>query len=383
MLPFLTFISARHGKNTVPPFSYFFRRKILWLVMCSTGPRMFGAIKRIFTKTPTPDAAQASPSPFSQQSPAALRQPAPPLARGPQYTPTGGTGNNVVLTLSKIVELLPKDLQSGVSMQSIQGLTVSIPKEKILPQLGHGAVKITYGELRSSFPAGVFANKPAEDGRLINLPLQEIMGQVEVRSFSRRANQQVVDVPEAITELFSPKTLGNIRVLKKEERKSFATESHRKAAAAAVAVPAPELAPASEDSIPSVLFHAAPPSNPVPAPVPAPEPAAKSIAVNPHLAALMKEASAAPRMAPAPAYAPPKLENGNLIITLGDMSQGWPDGVTTEIKVQQWTNFQCEIPVAGLTASMKTGKMKFPWKQIRAWMKSPPTGSFRARGSAS
>ena len=78
-------------------------------------------------------------------------------------------------------------------------------------------------------------------------------------------------------------------------------------------------------------------------------------------------------MSPAPAYAPPKLENGNLIITLGDMSQGWPDGVTTEIKVQQWTNFPCEIPVAELTASMKTGKMKFPWKQIRGWMKSPPT----------
>src|SRR3954453_1456246 len=98
-------------------------------------------------------------------------------------------------------------------MKSVQVLTVSIPKVKILPQLGRGAVKITYGELRSSFPAGIFANKPAEDGRLIDLPLQEIMGQVQVGSFSRRANQQVVDVPDAITELFSPKTLGNIRVL--------------------------------------------------------------------------------------------------------------------------------------------------------------------------
>ncbi|HUR47782.1 MAG TPA: hypothetical protein VMZ27_17995, partial [Candidatus Saccharimonadales bacterium] len=54
----------------------------------------------------------------------------------------------------------------------------------------------------------------------------------------------------------------------------------------------------------------------------------------------------------------------------GDMCQGWPDGVSTEIKVSQLTNHQCEIPVAELTAGMKAGKTKYPWKQIRSWMKS-------------
>jgi predicted regulator of Ras-like GTPase activity (Roadblock/LC7/MglB family) len=338
-------------------------------MMCSTGLRMFGAIKRIFNKTPTPDAAKASPLPTIPQRQAPSRFPATPLPRGAQ-TPASD-GNNVVLTLSRIVELLPKDLQSGVSMQSVQGLTFSIAREKILPQLGHGAVKITYGELCGAFPAGIFANKPAEASRLIDLPLQEILGQVEARTFTRRANQQVVEVPDAVTELFSPKTLANVRVLKKEERKTFATETLRKAAAVPAApIPAAPSEPASaeEEAIPSIIFQAAPSASPAPAPEPAP----KSIAVNPHLAALMKEAGAAPRIN-APAYAPPKLENGNLVITLGDMCQSWPEGVTTEIKVQQWTNFQCEIPVTELTASMKTGKMKFPWKQIRGWMKSPPS----------
>ncbi|HUR44971.1 MAG TPA: hypothetical protein VMZ27_03765, partial [Candidatus Saccharimonadales bacterium] len=327
---------------------------------CSTPLRMFGAIKRIFNKTPVSDAPKASPLPKNSATPAAPppTRPVPQRFKAPDPVMAAGE-NHILLTLSKIVALLPKDLQAGVSKNSLDGLTFTIAKEKILPQLGQGAVKITYGELCRAFPAGIFANKPAEDGRFIDLPLQEILSQVEPQSFSRRQLRPKVEVPDEITELFSPKGLASVRVLKKDESKTVSTEMHRKSAAAIAPAPVAPAPLPEPSSIPAPAF--AMPQATMPQPT---EAQAKSIAVNPHLAALMKEVGVAPRVTtPAPPYAPPRLENGNLVITLGDMCQGWPDGVSTEIKVSQLTNHQCEIPVAELTAGMKAGKTKYPWKQ--------------------
>src|SRR6476660_7762449 len=102
--------------------------------MCSSRARMFGAIKRIFNKTPTPDAEKAPPSPAFKPAKAAPNLPPGPPPRAYQPPAADSSGNNVVLSLARIVELLPKDLQSGVTPSSVQGLTFAIAREQILPQ---------------------------------------------------------------------------------------------------------------------------------------------------------------------------------------------------------------------------------------------------------
>lgn len=352
------------------------RSKKIWLMTCLSPARMFGAIKKLFGKT---NAAAVATAP-AEAPKAAAPQPkaaagAPKASRNAVKASSAKpkSGDDVQVRLSSIVALLPKELKQGVTLDAKEELTLSIPREKILPQLAQGAVKITYQELKDSFPAGIFPNKPSEDGRAIDLPLQEILAQIEQRNFKRRSNQQAAVVPEDVTPLFSPKgeVLGTqVRLGKKEEKQS-ATEFRRKNAAAASAAPG-----------------GAPVTSPAPAPVSAPpavvaapvaaaaaqaaEAPTKPIAVNPHLASLMNQVASTP--VNAPPYAPPKIESGFFSITLGDLSQEWPEGVATEIKVQQWTNLRCEIPVAELTTAMRQGKSQYSWKQIRTWIKPAPSG---------
>jgi predicted regulator of Ras-like GTPase activity (Roadblock/LC7/MglB family) len=338
---------------------------------------MFGAFKKLFGKSTEGGVATLPAEPPQRAGAAPKAAPAPAKA-GPAPAKTGQpskappiqgaskSDNDIAIPLTRIVALLPKDWQSGVSLSSTDTRTFSVSREKILPQLAQGAVKITYKELREAFPAGIFPNKPGEDERLIDLPLNEILSQVDQGSFKRRNNQQQINVPDEIGALFSKdgqKLVTQVRVTKKEEKPN-STEFRRRNAAAAAPAPAPVATP----------VHVAP------APAPraatsrqsAPEAPAKAISVNPHLAALMNQASTAAQ-ANAPAYSAPKIENGVLSITVGDLGQNWPEGVATEIKVQQWTNVRCEIPVGELTTAMRQGKSHYPWKQIRAWMKPIPT----------
>jgi predicted regulator of Ras-like GTPase activity (Roadblock/LC7/MglB family) len=79
--------------------------------------------------------------------------------------------------------------------------TVSIPLEKVLSQLSRGSVKISFGELRQASP-GVFSTENDRDRVLIQLPLNEILTQLNPALIARRRVQKQVEVPDDISSPF-------------------------------------------------------------------------------------------------------------------------------------------------------------------------------------
>src|SRR4051812_35800471 len=62
------------------------------------------------------------------------------------------TGHGVELPLEPILKGLPLELQPRVKDTNVGDATIYIPLEKILAQLGRGAVNISFGELRQAAP---------------------------------------------------------------------------------------------------------------------------------------------------------------------------------------------------------------------------------------
>src|SRR5690242_19751268 len=98
---------------------------------------------------------------------------------GGQQRPThpNGSGKGVEVSLQKILEGLPLELQPRVRHANVGDATISIPLEKVLSQLSRGAVKLSFGELRQA-AQGVFSSETDRDRVLIQLPLNDILTQL-------------------------------------------------------------------------------------------------------------------------------------------------------------------------------------------------------------
>lgn len=112
-----------------------------------------------------------------------------------------GSGKGVELPLQKILEGLPLELQPRVRHPNVGEANVSIPLEKVLSQLSRGSVKISFGELRQAAP-GVFSSETDRDRVLIQLPLNDILAQLNPALIARRRVQKQVEVPDDISSPF-------------------------------------------------------------------------------------------------------------------------------------------------------------------------------------
>ena len=64
--------------------------------------------------------------------------------------------------------------------------------QKVLPQLAHGAVRISFGELRQASPPGTFSAENDRDRVMVELPLHEILARVKPGLLARRPAQKQV-----------------------------------------------------------------------------------------------------------------------------------------------------------------------------------------------
>src|SRR6185436_14574752 len=131
---------------------------------------MFGAFSKLFKKP----------------APARSTGPQPPM-RGAGSLPkdeTAGThtvprppagqvagGESLTVPYSAIIKLIPQELWGKLAPAGVAGFNYNIARKSVLEQLPHGAVKVSFGELRRNAPSGVFINSAAEDARLVDLPL--------------------------------------------------------------------------------------------------------------------------------------------------------------------------------------------------------------------
>lgn len=126
----------------------------------------------------------------------------------PDFTPTltpvesCAEADEVELPLQTVLACLPIDLRAKVMQVPPAGATMIIAVEKVLSQLAHGSVKISFGELRLAAPT-LFANSGGEnDSRPVTLPLNEILARLNPALLSRHATQKKVEVADDVSGPF-------------------------------------------------------------------------------------------------------------------------------------------------------------------------------------
>ena len=347
----------------------------IWLMICFQRPRMFGSFAKLFKKStasrqapppPPPDSAteqESVPSPPAEETSA-------PVAAAPA---TSGA-DCVTLALSSIMKNVPKELQGRLAGAGLAGFNFSLSPQRVISQLAQGSVKVPFGELRMGSPAGVFASTRDHDKDLIELPLGEIMRQLQTESFARRPNQKHLDVPEEIGNIFGGKgqPLSQVRLMDKTEVARTAPAPVQPSPAAA------KIAPAAAVAAEVVAEAPTPPVAPVPLkPFAGFSSAKKSQATAaPPAAAPAKKPAPAPtparvqrKSAPLPAPASEPVVEAPLVVPLAAIAEGWPARVRSEIAKDGLTGATCELPFAEIGAALRTGKVEYAWKQIRAWIR--------------
>jgi predicted regulator of Ras-like GTPase activity (Roadblock/LC7/MglB family) len=336
---------------------------------------MFGSLTRIFKRSASKQQEAAASSPFAapreQGNANAFTGAAAPAPAEPELV-VPSSSDSVVLPFSTILKLLPRELY-GKSWASPGAAHFTISKSQVLEQLAHGTVKVPFGELRQAAPAGLLVNSSTHDGKLIELPLGEIMRQVQLESFSKRNAQKRVEVPAEITDLFGQKgePITAVRVIGKKEA----------AAAAASTTTFRAKAPVSAGTAASGRGGSATPVVAPPPPVRMPQtPIAFSSApaVGAKKAAVVTATVAAPKAKKEAERSPAEAV---LVVPLTAISEQWPDAIRSEISQLSLANATCELPLSEIGPSLRAGKVQCRWKQIRSWVQ-PPISNFSPSNQA-
>jgi len=181
---------------------------------------MFGSFKRFFTKSapkrqdfPGSEPALSLPGDLSTTASQAQEDPA-----GQEGTASSESSDSVTLPFGLILRHVPKELQGKAGASSASG-SFTLSKSQILEQLGQGSVKVPFGSLRQVAPVGVFIGNSNHDTQLVDLPLAEIMRQIEPGAFVKRLSRKKLEVPDEIANLFGQKgePLAEVRVMEKRE----------------------------------------------------------------------------------------------------------------------------------------------------------------------
>src|SRR6266850_2499414 len=163
---------------------------------------MFGFLKNLAGKLARKPADSTEPTQSEFSPPAA---PPPPPAVGAKLAAPEKNGHQngkgIPLPLSAILAGLPLELQPKLLHPDVGDFTIAVPLEKILAQLGRGAVKISFRELRLAAP-GVFSSDDDRDAVLVSLPLAEVLARLNPALITRRRVQKQVEVPAEISSPF-------------------------------------------------------------------------------------------------------------------------------------------------------------------------------------
>lgn len=299
----------------------------------------------------------------------------------------------VQVSLNGVLAKMPASLKSRVK-SGAKNTQLSFPLGRVLPQLGHGRVQVTFGELRQAAPAGVIAGSADQDKSLVDLPLHELLPQIPPDQLPRRASQKKVEVPDDVAPVFNTGEMSSVRLAAKEKPKpspgppvalpSPVPTAHAPAApmptprlpAAAPAAPArapSQAAPAPAapiplkhadfgrpsapaPSAPSSPYRPVTPSHPAPAAVPSPyRPAATAMPP--------PKASPGAGLAPSPTV-------GSLAVPVSPFLDSWPDAIRNALAPHvQAHDLQLQLPMADVEKGLKAGKVVFPWRVLRTFLK--------------
>jgi predicted regulator of Ras-like GTPase activity (Roadblock/LC7/MglB family) len=300
----------------------------------------------------------------------------------------------VSLPLNQILARLPNNLAALVLTRP--GGTFSLSASFAMQQLRTGAVRIPFSQLRQASPPGTFADNPAHDDALLDLPLPLILAALKPGGLARRPDQKRIEVPEEVTGVFGAKHSPSYRLeaasvsvaapmASKPETPAPAAptpSAPRSVAPAAAPIPVPAapqpvvpmpkpaalVASPTPAPKPTTSIASAPAAPKTPASAPAPMPFASPKPVSP-----MPFASARPTPPPAPPppAAAPAPTGETVAMTIEAVFAAWPDPVRHEIQQFGLERASLSIPVNRLEPGMKTGRVVFTWAELCGWLSTP------------
>ena len=303
------------------------------------------------------------------ESPAAEVAPAQPVFTPPSIPVENQTATDELeLPLQTVLAGLPMDLRSKVMQTPPAGATMIIAIEKVLSQLAHGSVKISFGELRLAAPS-LFANSGGEnDSRPVTVPLNEVLPRLNPALLARHATQKRLAVADDIAGPFEGRGQGI----------DFTTAPLKP-------VPPPAPAPAPRTKAP-VSWPTVPP-NPL---APQPTFAARNIAPLPARAAPAPavaspvQRNGTPRVNSVPPVAPvapatyptivPEHAQSTIAAPLAALAEEWPEVLRLEISQMNLTSAQVALPVHLVEPALKRGRVIFSWRYVRSWIRPVPPG---------
>jgi predicted regulator of Ras-like GTPase activity (Roadblock/LC7/MglB family) len=374
---------------------------------------MFGAFSKLFKKPGSAPAPARSTGPQSStRASAALPKDETAGMDTVPRPPAGQVGGGETLTVpySAIIKLIPQELWGKLAPSGVAGFNYNISRKSVLEQLPHGAVKVSFGELRRNAPSGVFINSAAEDARLVDLPLSEILAQLHPDALSRRPDQARKEVSAEVPDLFGARgeRLAPLRVLEKKEV-ATSTFARQKGAVPGPAIPMGPAAPAAHPpaaapaAAPVIRMQPPPASSPAPvspprpaAPIPfsIPKPAATPVPpAAPAVQPLPRPAAPVPvpiahvpqpvtppgfiqtPHASTPPQAPAQVEPAgaaSFAIALSVVAESWPDGVRQELAQLKIPDAKLILPAVDICEGLKRGRIQYSWRTLHSWIQPTP-----------
>ena len=301
----------------------------------------------------------------------------------------------LALPLQTILSQFPPELHQRL-VAGAADVSVAVPLQTILPQLAHGSIKISFGELRSLAP-GIFTSGSDRDHTLVQLPLAEILTRINPSLLRRRAAQKRTEVPAEIVGPFGDRGQGLFFLVGPSQPEASVPAAPARPAPPAQAPSGPPargssiarvkpMAPPNLPQRPTIPQPAArtpgPPVQPAASPVPPAvpsrpaTPAPRAAApVPPGVGATKPPARSAPAASPAaaPLEGSARSNGGVLLVPLPDLGESWPDVIKQEIASTNLSKAIVALPMDFVEAGLKQGRVSCSWKQLRSWFKPAQT----------
>ncbi|HEU5069344.1 MAG TPA: roadblock/LC7 domain-containing protein [Verrucomicrobiae bacterium] len=365
-------------------------------------------------------------NPFTAPEPRKAFLPkAAPVAPAPATVPAATVsvkGAEIVIPLASLIASFPVELQQRVKADRIGESTVSLPLDKILPQLAQGLVRVSFGEIRQA-ASEAFLDAADRDFLMVTLPLNELVSRIAPTLLNSRSRRQI-EIPEEIVSPFGPG--GHGLTLSTEKPKPSLALPPRGARPAAPVPPAVD--PRTRGNVTSVSKPITP-GTPLPTNLPKPAPAAPVRPVTPSISASTGAVLPAVSQPPAnklPGTGLPKLPtppaakpvngsngsnghhganghgngNGNgdgngfrlpaaapaptladaspYCLSFAALGEALPEALRLEMAQLNLDEALLALPADQVEAGLKSGKIAFTWKQLRSWIKPAPLPSVSA-----
>ncbi|HEU6447460.1 MAG TPA: roadblock/LC7 domain-containing protein [Verrucomicrobiae bacterium] len=347
--------------------------------------RFSGFLRGLLRKLDDSDpAAPETPRPLTRPLPNAEPAAAPQSQAMPEQTEAAGHApapaattttnpDELEMPLLSILGSLPMDLRAKIVQMPAPGATLIVPVEKVLSQLAHGSVRITFGELRIAAPTIFVKSGGENDSRPVTLPLNEILSRLNP-TLLRRNTQKRIEVSEEISGPFGAGAQGI----------SFTTAPLKAPSPSKAPAPAPVRSDKSMEKpaapLPPPPAFTPPPRATAPsAPIPftarpaAPTAAEKNGSDIRDIFAPAQKIAAPNLPPPSPAAAPSAAASGATIqVPLKALMESWPDNLKKEVMQSNLLNARIALPVNLVEPGMKRGRISMTWKNLRALIQPAP-----------